>query len=105
MHTYLFKEIYQLQTVTDALVYNTLAYNAQYIGFAMAMYNYLEYSGNYSKISGSFSQCCRDKRTLDYGGAIVDFTNYDTTDSFKLNEKVVIAQEKVNDGTKGVEIP
>ena len=37
MHTYLFKELYQLQTVTDALVYNTLAYNAQYIGFAMDM--------------------------------------------------------------------
>ena len=34
-------------------------------------------------------QYCRDELALDNYGAIVDFTNDNTTDSFKCKEKVI----------------
>ena len=38
------------------------------------MYNLIEYSHDYSKISGTLWRCCRDELVLDTNGAIVDFT-------------------------------
>ena len=38
---------------------NTQVDNAEYIDIVMPMYNLIEYSDNYSKISGSLRQCCK----------------------------------------------
>ena len=52
------------------------------------MYNLIEYSDNYSKISGILGQYCRDELALDGNDAIVDFTadNADTN-LFKIKEE------------------
>ena len=39
----------------------------------MPMYNLLEYSYNYSKISGSLWQCCKEIPAGNNAGNIVDF--------------------------------
>ena len=39
----------------------------------MAMYNLTEYSDNYSKISGTLKQYCKDIPAVNNNGAIVNF--------------------------------
>ena len=40
----------------------------------MTIYNLIEYSDNYSEISGIFWQYCRDEPVLADDGTIADFT-------------------------------
>ena len=55
----------------------------------MSMYNLIEYSDYYSKISGTLWQYCWDQPVISDDGAIVDFTvDNSTTDSFKIKEKI-----------------
>ena len=55
----------------------------------MPMYNLIEYSDNYSKISGSLWQCYRDKPTLTHAGSIEDFTGANgSSKSFKFKEQI-----------------
>ena len=57
--------------------------NAQNIDVVMPMFKLLEYSEIYSKTLGSLFQYCRDESALGNTGAIVDFTNNNTTDLFR----------------------
>ena len=51
----------------------------------MPAYNLIEYSDNFSKISGILWQCSRDIPALDDDGAINDFNEANTTtDSLNL---------------------
>ena len=52
------------------------------------MYKLSAYSNNYSKTSGRLYQYCRDEPALDNIGAIVYFTNDNTTDLLKFKEKI-----------------
>ena len=82
---------------------NTRTDNAEYIDIVMPMYNLIEYSDNYSKISGSLWQYCKDIPAVNNVGNIVDFTATNTTDSF--NFKTKITGQTNNDGEiNGVEI-
>ena len=63
----------------------------------------IEYSNNYSKKSGSFWQYCKELPPVNDAGSIIDFTNINTTDSFKFQTK--ITDQTNNDGRiDGVEI-
>ena len=68
----------------------------------MHMYNLIEYSDIYSKLSGSLWQYCKDIRAVDNNNAIVNFTENNLTDAF--NFKVKMAGQIGDDGTKNVEI-
>ena len=59
---------------------NTQIDNAEYIDIVMPMYNLIEYSDNYSKISGSLWQYYKDIPAVDYNDAIVDFNGANATD-------------------------
>ena len=54
----------------------------------MSMYNFIEYSDNYSKTSGSLWQYCKDIPAVDGGGNIVDFNGANATDSFSFKIKI-----------------
>ena len=54
----------------------------------MPISNLLEHINNYSKISVSSYQYCRDEPVSDKAGAIVDFTSNTTTASFKIKSKI-----------------
>lgn len=54
----------------------------------MKMYNFLEYSENYSEVFGNLFQCYRDEAALDDDGDIVNFGDNNTTDWFKLKAKI-----------------
>ena len=63
----------------------------------MPMYNLTEYSGNYSKTSGSLWQYCKDIPAVNNNGNIFDFTGANaTTNSFIFKSK--IAGETDNNG-------
>ena len=63
----------------------------------------IEYSNNYSKKSGSFWQYCKELPAVNDACSIIDFTNINTTDSFKFQTK--ITDQTNNDGRiDGVEI-
>ena len=64
----------------------------------MPMYNLIEYSDNYSKISRSLWQYTKDIPAVDNNNEIVDFTNNNLTDSF--NFKVKMTGKTGNNGTK-----
>ena len=67
---------------------NTQVDDAHDIDVVMPMYNLVEYSDNYSKISEILLQYCRDEQALDNNNAIADFTvSNSITDSFKIKEK------------------
>ena len=68
----------------------------------MPMYNLIEYSDNYAKISGSLWQYCLDTPPLDNNNAITFFTEANRTDSF--NFKAKITGQTGDNGTKDVEI-
>ena len=63
---------------------NTQIENAKDIDIVMVMYNLIEYSDNYSKISGSLWQCCKDIPAVDDNNAIVNFDENILTNSFNF---------------------
>ena len=65
------------------------------------MYNFIEYSDNYVRTSGSLRQYCLDKPALN-NNAIVDFKDNNLSNS--LNFKAKVTGQTGNDGTKDVEI-
>ena len=52
----------------------------------MAMYNLIEYSGNYLKTSGSLWQYYKDESALNNAGNIIDFPNDNNSASFKFKQ-------------------
>ena len=54
----------------------------------MPMYNLIEYSGNYSKASGSLWQYCKDIAAVSNDGNIVDINGANATDSFSFKTKI-----------------
>ena len=54
----------------------------------MSMYSLIEYDDNYSKISGSLWQCCKDIPAVDNNGNIIDFNRANATDLFNLKTKI-----------------
>ena len=81
---------------------NTQIDNAKDIDVVMSMYNLIEYSDNYAKTSGSLWQYCKDIPVRDANNIIEEFTEGNTTDSFKFKAK--ITGQTGNEGTKDVEI-
>ena len=82
---------------------NTQVDNSEYIDIVMPMYNLVEYRDNYSKPSGSLWQYCKEILVVNYAGNIIDFSNTNTTDSFKFKTK--ITGQTNNDGEiNGIEI-
>ena len=81
---------------------NTQVDNSKDLDIVMPMYNLIEYSGNYSKTSGSLWQYCKDIPAVDNNNAISNFTENNLTDSF--NFIVKITGQTGDDGTKNVEI-
>ena len=63
---------------------NTQIDNAEYIDIVMPIYNLIEYSDNYSKISGSLWQYCKKIPGTNNNGAIVNFNGANATDSFNF---------------------
>ena len=68
----------------------------------MPMYNFIEYSDNYSKTSGGLWQYCKDIPAVVNNNAIVNFAENNLTDSF--NFKVKMNGQTGDDRTKNVEI-
>ena len=64
---------------TDCItkIYNTQVDDAQQIDVVMPMYNLIEYSDVYSKISGSLWQYYRDVPALNTNAEIIDFSTHD----------------------------
>ena len=83
-------------------IINTQVDNAKDIDIVMPMYNLIEYSDNYSKISGSLWQYCKDIPAVDNHNAIVNFIENNLTDSF--NFKVKMTGQTGDDRTRGIEI-
>ena len=54
----------------------------------MLMYNLIEYSDNYSKISGSLWQYCKDIPAVNNDSNIVNFNEANATDSFNFKAKI-----------------
>ena len=77
--------------------------NPEDIDIVMPIYVLIEYSNNFSKTSGSFWQYCKEIPAVNDAGNNIDFTNTNTTDSFKFQTK--ITDQTHNDGRiDGVEI-
>ena len=72
------------------------------IDIVMPMYNFIEYSDNYSKTSGGLWQYCKDIPAVVNNNAIVNFAENNLTDSF--NFKVKMNGQTGDDRTKNVEI-
>ena len=81
-------------------VKNTQIDNAKDIDVVMLMYNLIEYSDNYSKISGSLWQYYRDELALTDTGAGANF--HGNSASFQIKHK--ITGSTGDDGTENVEI-
>ena len=69
----------------------------------MPIYNLIEYSDAYSKISGSLWQYYRDKAALDANNNIIDFPA-DSNNSISFQFKQQIIGQTGNSGTKDVQI-
>ena len=67
---------------------NTEIDNVEYTDIVMPMYNFIEYSDNYSKTSGSLWQYCKEMPALGYNDAIIDFNGANATDSFSFKAKI-----------------
>ena len=64
------------------------------------MYNFIEYSDNYSKTSGSLWQYCKDISAVDNNSNVVNFNEENGTDSFNFKAKMTSQtnkNEKIND--------
>ena len=81
---------------------NTQVDNAKDIDVVMPMYNFIDYSNNYSKTFASLWQYCKDVLAVNNNGDIVDFNEANVTDSFNFKEK--ITGQTGHDRTKDVEI-
>ena len=69
----------------------------------MSMYNLIEFSDNYSKISEILFQYCKDVPAVDNSCSVTDFTEANaTTDLFNL--KLKLTGQTGNNATKIVEI-
>ena len=66
------------------------------------MYNFIEYSDNYSKTSGSLWQYCKDIPAVNDDGNIINFNGTNNTDSFNFKNK--LTGETNDDGIINVEI-
>ena len=66
------------------------------------MYNVIEYSENYSKISGILWQYCKDIPAVEDNGATVNFAVNNLSDSFTFKEKITGQTE--NNRTKDVKM-
>ena len=82
---------------------NTEVDNSQYIDIVMPMYNFIEYSDNYSKTSGSLWQYCKEIPAIDNDGDIADFNGANATDSFNFKTKIT-GQTNDDGEINGVEI-
>ena len=67
---------------------NTQIDNAEYIDIIMPMRNLIEYSDNYSKISGSLWKYCKDIPAVNNNGNISDFNGVNATESFDFKTKI-----------------
>ena len=67
---------------------NTEIDNAQSLDIIMSMYNLIEYSGNYSKTSGSLRQYSKEIPAINNNGNILDFNGANATDSFIFKTKI-----------------
>ena len=67
---------------------NTQIDNAEYIDLVMPVYHLIEYSGNYSKTSGSLWQYSKDMPAVDNNGSITNFNGANATDSFNFKTKI-----------------
>ena len=65
-------------------VNNTQIDNAKDTDIVMPMYNLIKHSNNYSKISGSLWQYCKDIPAVDNNNAIINFAENNLTDSFNF---------------------
>ena len=84
-------------------VNNTQVDDAQKIDIVMPMYNFVEYSDAYSKISRSLWQCNRDEPALDANDNIIDFpANINSCASFKFKQETT--GQTGNGGTKDIKI-
>ena len=63
---------------------NTQIDNVEYIDIVMPIYNLIEYSGNYSKTSGSLWQCCKDIPAVTNDVNIVIFNGANNTASLSF---------------------
>ena len=82
---------------------NTQKDNAEYIDIVMPIYNLIRYSDNYSKISGSLWQYCKEIPAVNIAGNIIDFIATNTTDSFNFKTKIT-GQTNNNGEINAVEI-
>ena len=64
------------------------------------MYNLIEHSNNYSKISGSLWQYCGDEPALNAAGALANFPGNSVSFKYKQN----ITGSAGDDGTEAVQI-
>ena len=87
---------------TDCIseINNTQIDNAKDIDVVMPMYSLIQYSDNYSIISGSLCQYYRDETTLNSDDTLDNFPG--NSSSFKLKQKIIGSTG--NDGTKDVQI-
>ena len=67
------------------------------------MYNFIEYSDNRSKTSGSLWQYCKDIPAVNNNGDIADFNRANATDSFNL-KKTITGQTDGDGEINNVEI-
>ena len=67
---------------------NTQVVNAKDIDIVRPMYNLIEYSDTYAKLSGSLWQYCKDIPAVDNNNAIVNFAENNLTDSFNFKAKM-----------------
>ena len=75
----------------------------QGIDIVMPMYNLIEYSDTYSKISGRLCKFYRDKPAIDNNNNIIDFpANKNNSISFKFKQQ--ITRQTRNGGTKDAEV-
>ena len=72
---------------TDS-INNTQVHIAKDIDVVMPMYNLLEYSDNYLKISGSLWQQYRGESVLN-SGDIAELNDNNTSDKVKFKEKIM----------------
>ena len=77
---------------------NTQVDNAKDLDIVMPMYNLIEYSDSYSKISGCLLQYCKDTPVVKNNNSIANFTENNLTDSF--NVKVKMTGQTGDNGTK-----
>ena len=67
---------------------NTQIDNVKDIDIVMPMYNLIQYSDNYAKVTGGLWQYCKDIRALNANDEITRFAGGNATDSFKLKAKI-----------------